>query len=120
MCNFDEMIEINDEDDKDKVFLSGLLYLTTLTGKFSHTSWCPCSPWNRNWLYLFCPFHEEIPVCKEVRERGPLTLDEVVRHAQDKVECRWHNLIYRFMNTVFFKTEDNFLPKDFKDIFKLK
>ena len=115
LCGYEDLIEIDDADDKDKIFLSGLVYLTTLTDKFSKFTWCPCSQWNRNWLYSFCPFHEEIPVCKGFEERGPYTLDDLVIHAQDKVECRWHNLIYRFITSVIFKTDDNFLPKDVVD-----
>ena len=97
------------------MFISGLVYLATLSDKFSHNTWCPCSPWNRNWLYCFCPFHEEIPICKGWHERGPFTLDNLMTHTSEKVECRWHNLIYRYISTVFFKSEDNFLPKDVDD-----
>ena len=68
LCDYQELIEIDDSNDNDKIFLSGLVYLAVLTDKFSHTSWCPCSPWNRNWLYLFCPFLNEIPVCKHIEK----------------------------------------------------
>ena len=116
LSNFQDIIEINDADDKDKIFLSGLIYLTTFTNMFSHFSWCPCSPWLRNWLYHFCDFHAEIPLCKSRKSRGIMHIDELHDHASENVECRWHNLIFRFMNAVFFNTDDNFLPKDYEEV----
>ena len=112
LCDYENFIQIDERDNKDKLFLSGLVYLTTFTDKFATKVWCPCSVWNRTWLYRFCPFHEEILVCKAVHTIGPLELEEMHAHVDEmKLQCRWHNLIYEFMLKVFFN-DDNFLPKD--------
>ena len=112
LCDYENYIEIDERDNKDKLFLSGLVYLTTFTDKFATKVWCPCSIWNRNWLYRFCPFHEELPVCKSAKSVGPFELQEMYQHADElKLQCRWHNLIYEFMQKVFFN-DDNYLPKD--------
>ena len=111
LCDYDNFIHIDDSNDKDKIFLSGLVYLTQFNDKFTEKVWCPCSPWNRNWLYHFCPFHEEIPICKSVENRGPIIfLEDMHVHADKmKVEYRWRYLINEFMDKVFFH-EDDFLP----------
>ena len=39
-----------------------------------------------------------------------MSLEDIHDHADEKkLECRWHNLIYEFMQKVFFH-DDDFLP----------
>ena len=112
LCDHEpDYIKIKDE--KDRIFLSGLVYLTTFSDKFSEEVWCPLCPWNRNWLYHFCPFHEEIPLCKKIEDRAPMDGNAMGEHCLKNSDvCHWHHLVFQFMDKVFFKEEDHFLPKD--------
>ena len=99
-------ISIDSSSDKDKSFLSALVYLYPFNDKFipnGHFS-CPLNGIFSGWLHRFCSFRNDLPKCNhKVRYN---TKNDLYDHIADEGKgCKWHRLILMYMDKVFFKDD---------------